>query len=643
MKRLVFFGLVVLISSSVVFASHFDELLQAADPIIYGQKQFQSRIDSSSAHSPSVGLVLSGGSARAFAHVGVLMALEEMDIVPDFIISNSMGSIVGILYAAGISPKQILNLITQFDIAQLFDLTFPLQGGLLDASRFLSALELLLGKGTRIEELPIPIMIVCEDLVSKRQVHITEGDAITVMEAAFALPFYFTPVAYEGHLLVDGGITNIVPLSIAYDYADTIIVSTTFYEGQGISLKNSLSILNVSIDIGKRRAGVKELIEHPQAIWIRCDVEQFSFMDFSAAKQLSVRGYESALKHADELSVLPRNLAAKEFAPLRKEYQKRLEKLLSSYTLYQQLPVRNYSQQLFAGIRSFSDPSMQWFLRDEALMGLYYRSRWDRFLFSIHAGAGWKTYSPMDIWKEAAFTFTYNPIDELLLEADVIIDDQLAIDYPDVYYRLGFHLRKHLFSKNVTAAVLGWWEQQYHSDFTKQKEIIHTGIELILDSDPLWVQFDVGYQSSENFGRHFFYAKADTKVPLTGDLFLQGGYTGRYALDNKSPVPIYWADGFVSTVNKEVVESQNLSIGKVQLSWQPEHFKPTFGELLIFENSTIGLFGNFLFSDSYADYVTGMSVGTTGSLLGLSSIEATVFAGYEGSSRSIVWGFMFKR
>ncbi|MFA7643099.1 MAG: patatin-like phospholipase family protein, partial [Sphaerochaetaceae bacterium] len=236
-RRMMLVALLALVTalrlSSASIPNNTNDLMAAAVPISYGESLFRQRIlVQTEGERDPVGLVLSGGSARAFAHIGVLQYLEEQGIVPDFIISNSMGSIVGILYAAGLSPDQILSIITEVDITQLFDLSIPLAGGVLDISRFLSLVASHLGESLRIEELPIPIMIVCEDLATKRQVRIMEGDMLTVMGAAFALPVYFPPVEYNGHMLVDGGITNLVPLDIAYRFTDTTIVSTTFYEGE---------------------------------------------------------------------------------------------------------------------------------------------------------------------------------------------------------------------------------------------------------------------------------------------------------------------------------------------------------------------------------------------------------------------------
>ncbi|MDY0245156.1 MAG: patatin-like phospholipase family protein, partial [Sphaerochaeta sp.] len=217
-KKLLIMALLICMAlSSLAAADEADDILLSDVPISYGDEMFRERIlaRTQGERSP-VGLVLSGGSARAFAHIGVLKYLEEQDIVPDFIISNSMGSIVGLLYAAGLSPDQILESVTSVNLQSMFDLTLPVSGGMLDSSRFLAKVASIVGSDLQLETLPIPIIVVTEDLVTKRQVTISEGDFFTVLQASYALPVYFPPVEYRGHLLIDGGITNLAPVDLAY-------------------------------------------------------------------------------------------------------------------------------------------------------------------------------------------------------------------------------------------------------------------------------------------------------------------------------------------------------------------------------------------------------------------------------------------
>lgn len=646
-------------SSEIPTLNNSNNVLSSTVPVVYGDTNFRERIlQRTKGERDPIGLVLSGGSARAFAHIGVLRYIEEQGIVPDFIISNSMGSIVGILYAAGFSPEQIFSLSSQLDISQLFDLSWPLAGGFLDTSRFSSLVAAYLGEELKLEELPIPVMIVSEDLVTKRQVRIMEGDVLTVFDAAFALPVYFPPVEYRGHLLVDGGMTNLVPLEIAYEYTDTTIVSTTFYEGQDINLRNALSVLNISIDLGKRREGVAALQKHPDTIWIRCDVEDFSFMDFGAIEDLTERGYTSASLHEEALNGLDARGTTAEIRQFRSSFSSREEQVLRNYQLYKRVPQHSLSQQLFMGIRSFNYVDDQWYLRDDSIFGLMYNLRWKDLWLSLHGGMGWKTFSPMAVYPGVSAGISIQPIAPLLLEADFVVASDEDI-VPSWYHNLGVQFRQSFFSNALETTIDLQWEHQLDSSFSLSSMLVHSGISIDWNStnEPhTSVHAEGAWQLAGDWDRQFIHTKLSGIVPLPLDFRFHAGYTGRYALDGKGNVPIYIEDGFLtadallldqgslaSTVNSP---ANFLIVGRFGVDWQPRWFKPTAGELLIFHDSAIGLFGDLLWNED-ASFIPEVAYGarfsTKVSLLGLNSLPTSLYVGYDGPSNGLMWGFMFGR
>ena len=124
--------LFILSLSFLLFASDFspaeeDYFFLSDIPVTYGDEQFRERIlERTGGKRDPIGLVLTGGSARALAHIGVLSYLEEVGIVPDFIISNSMGSIIALLYAAGLEPEQITEaLICDLRICRFLSWSSP--------------------------------------------------------------------------------------------------------------------------------------------------------------------------------------------------------------------------------------------------------------------------------------------------------------------------------------------------------------------------------------------------------------------------------------------------------------------------------------------------------------------------------------
>ena len=133
-----------------------DDLLLADVPVLYGEDGFRQRIlERTNGERDPIGLVLTGGSARAFAHLGVLKYLEEKGIEPDYIISNSMGSIIAMLYAAGLSSDQIMSVITSGDLSTFFKMTIPVNGGLLEPTGFRGLIESVVGPDAQIEDLEI--------------------------------------------------------------------------------------------------------------------------------------------------------------------------------------------------------------------------------------------------------------------------------------------------------------------------------------------------------------------------------------------------------------------------------------------------------------------------------------------------------
>jgi len=629
-----------------------NDILASTVPIKYGDISFRERIlKRTEGTRDPVGLVLSGGSARAFAHIGVLRYLEEHGIVPDFIISNSMGSIVGILYAAGLSPEQIFTVCSQLDTTQLFDLSWPLAGGFLDTSRFSSLVATYLGESTQLEDLPIPIMIVSEDIATKRQVQIMEGSVLNVFDAAFALPVYFPPVNYRGHLLIDGGFTNLVPLDIAYEYTDTAIVSTTFYEGKDINLRNALSVLNTSIDIAKRREGVAELQKHPDAIWIRCDVEDFSFMDFASIDELALRGYESAQEQDSALAALNARGTTLGMREFRANFSAREKQVLSDYRLFTRVSQHRLSQQLFMGLRSFNYEGDYWYLRDDAIFGLMYNLRWKDLWVSIHGGMGWKTVSPMMVYPGLSTSFSYHPIPPLLIEADIVATSETDI-LPSWYQRGVIHFKQNYIADALRAEITLKIEHLLSPEITLESMLVHTGASITWarpENSGMVLFAEGAWQLAGTWDRSFLHTKVTGKFPI-GDIVLHMGYTGRFALDALGEVPFYREDGFKTTdatlLAQGTIIANQLIVGRFGVDWQPSNFKPTAGELLIFKDSSIGVYGEFLWNEASV-YVpvasVGMQFSTTISLLGLNSLPTSLYVGYDGPANGFIWGFYFGR
>lgn len=205
---------------------------------------------------PKMGLVLSGGGARGAAHLGVLQVLEEMRVPVDLVTGTSMGSVIGGLYAAGLSPDEVSATIQSVDWVRVFqdkpdrqELSFRrkqddrnfltnLRLGFKDWSVFIPSgivegqkLDFLLRSMTldanglaQIENLPLPFRAVATDIVTGEQVVFDKGPLAVAQRASMSVPAAFSPVILDKRVLVDGYVANNLPIDVAQQAgAETVI------------------------------------------------------------------------------------------------------------------------------------------------------------------------------------------------------------------------------------------------------------------------------------------------------------------------------------------------------------------------------------------------------------------------------------
>ena len=173
---------------------------------------------------PRLGLALGGGSARGWAHIGVLEALEEAGLVPDVVAGCSIGAVVGGAYAAGkLDRLRAFALsLTKRRVVGLIDLrlTGP---GLIAGERLARRLAQELA-GRRIESLAIDFACVATELGTGHEVWLTNGPLVEAVRASYAIPGIFPPVPLDGRLLMDGTLVNPVPVRLARDLGAEIVV-----------------------------------------------------------------------------------------------------------------------------------------------------------------------------------------------------------------------------------------------------------------------------------------------------------------------------------------------------------------------------------------------------------------------------------
>jgi NTE family protein len=240
------------------------------------------------------GIVLSGGGARGFAHIGALKALNEHGIYPDIISAVSAGSIVGCMYANGFTPDEIFERFSEWDIYKLLRLYRP-GLGVLKAIGIRKTLSKHLSTDL-LEELKIPLIISATNFAKATTEYFTEGSIVDAVMASSAVPLVLKPYIIKGNMYVDGGLMNnlpIEPLEHKCDYIIGVNVNPVGETSQFNSFRNyadrvlHLAIrANVNINIGKF-----DLYIEPSAL------DNYGLFKISMAKEI----YEVGYRHASEL------------------------------------------------------------------------------------------------------------------------------------------------------------------------------------------------------------------------------------------------------------------------------------------------------------------------------------------------------
>lgn len=172
-----------------------------------------------------LGLALGSGSARGLAHVGVLKALEQAGLQPDVVTGTSMGAVVGAMYAAGKTPEEIEAISTSYDVKSLLALAdVALQRGAVMAGEKVEAF-LAEHLPERFEDLKMPFGCASTDLTTGHGVKHTAGDLRRAVRASLSIPVLFAPVTGDGHVLVDGFLTDPIPVALARNLGAEVVVA----------------------------------------------------------------------------------------------------------------------------------------------------------------------------------------------------------------------------------------------------------------------------------------------------------------------------------------------------------------------------------------------------------------------------------
>lgn len=286
-----------------------------------------------------VGLVLSGGGAKGMAHVGVLRVLEEMNIPVDVVVGTSAGSAVGALYASGMPVARIEERFIEMDWLSSFrddpgrvykpirrkqdDWRFPVLpglgvradglhvgGGIVAGQNLGFILNELTRNAALVEDfdrLAIPFRAVATDLATGEQVVIGRGNLAEAVRASMSIPGVYAPVELDGRLLVDGGVANNLPVSVARDMGADVIIAVDITDPlmDTDDLREAFSVVGQLTTLLTRRNTEQQLdLLGEQDILIRPDLRGHTSADFYQAPLLFELGATAARNHASELRPL---------------------------------------------------------------------------------------------------------------------------------------------------------------------------------------------------------------------------------------------------------------------------------------------------------------------------------------------------
>lgn len=247
---------------------------------------------------PKIALVLGGGAAKGFAHIGVIKALEAQGIIPDTVVGTSAGAVVGVLYAAGYNGFDLQKIAMQLDESQVSDWGLPDRGVIKG-----EALQAFINKavqGRTLEKLNRPFGAVATDLNSGESIVFRTGDSGMAVRASASVPGVFQPVGINGREYVDGGLTSPVPVRAARAMGADVIIAVDISSRPALGkTRSSLDVLMQTFAIMGQSISRHELTD--ATVVIRPAIHEISATDFQTRHLAVLEGEKATAKVLPEI------------------------------------------------------------------------------------------------------------------------------------------------------------------------------------------------------------------------------------------------------------------------------------------------------------------------------------------------------
>jgi len=240
-----------------------------------------------------LGLALSGGGTRGFAHPGALKAIEDFGLRPEIICGTSAGALAGVLYADGYSPEEIISLFVGKEFREFVDIQVPIVA-LFGTSNFRRFLKKYL-RAKNFEDLQIPVKIVATDLDEGKSVIFDQGPIIDALIASCSVPIIFNPVVINGVNYVDGGIFKNFPVSPIRALCNKIIGVNV---SPLVSKKYNKTIMHIAERSYHYMSRTNTLLDRTlcDVLVEITDLAHFKTFDMVNSEKIFKMGYESSQK-----------------------------------------------------------------------------------------------------------------------------------------------------------------------------------------------------------------------------------------------------------------------------------------------------------------------------------------------------------
>lgn len=239
-----------------------------------------------------IGLTLSGGGARGFAHVGVVKALEEHNIAPNILSGTSMGAIIGALIAFGYTSSDIEKMALDRTNLRIFNVK-GLKFGFSTHNYVRKTLQRLLP--STFEELKIPFFVSVTNLTTARHEVLSSGNLIEAVLASISIPLVFKPVLLNGQYYADGGLVKNLPASVIRNNCDFLIGSHVNHIPDNFYPTKTSQLLDRAIRIAIQNtvATEKELCD---LVIDPIECGHFDVLNFKVFDKIVATGYQATLR-----------------------------------------------------------------------------------------------------------------------------------------------------------------------------------------------------------------------------------------------------------------------------------------------------------------------------------------------------------